>query len=392
MTKNRFINLMNNRIEFTINLCCVLLVLVLSSCSQIKQGTLLFVGGFTDKVPGRGIAVYIFDTNTGEAELKFSIDTLVNTSFLKVSNNGRYLYSVTESQMPYHGKILAYRVDSTHKKLEFINQEEVGGRNPAHIELEKEGQTLLCSNYSDPSLSVFTLNPDGSLNPYHQLLKFKDSSIVKNRQSSAHIHSSNYSIDQEYVFIQDLGADKIRGFKSVKKKGRSVLMNMNDVKVKPGSGPRHFTFHPNNKFAYGVTELTGEINAYSFNNGDLKLIETKLSYQNHQELYRAADIHISPDGSFLYASNRGPEENSISVFSINHESGKLTLMQHIPTYGEHPRNFVIDPSGNYVLVGNQFTNSIVVFKRDLQTGKLKKTPKEIPFHGVSSLQMKTYEY
>ena len=160
--------------------------------------------------------------------------------------------------------------------------------------------------------------------------------------------------------------------------------------MKPGSGPRHFTFHPNGKFGYSIAELSGKISAYQYHNGNLEFIEDYMSYQQNQDIYGAADIHISPDGSFLYGSNRGPEEDSISIFSVNPDNGTLDLIGFEPTYGKHPRNFAIDPSGNFLLVANQFTDNIVIFRRNIKTGKLIKLPKEIYVDNPSSLQMRTY--
>ena len=369
---------------------CFVMLLNLCSCKQEKNKTLLFIGSFTDKKPGEGIHVYEFNNETGEADLKFSLDSVINTSFLKLSTNGKYLYSVIESQMDYHGKVGAFSVDSMNYKLKFINSQDCGGRNPAHIEIDKTGQYLINSNYTDPSLSVFKINEYGGLDPYSQVIRFKDSSIIEERQESAHIHSSNFSPDNTFLFVQDLGADKIRGFKFESKNQDSILQNENSIGVKPGSGPRHFTFHPNNKFGYGIAELSGKIIAFKYQNGGLEFIEDYQSYQNKQEIYRAADIHISPDGKFLYATNRGPAEDSISIFKINTTNGKLNLIGHEPTYGEHPRNFGISPNGEFLLVANQFSNNIVIFRRDIKTGQLTKLSKEISVNAPSSVQMFSY--
>ena len=369
---------------FFIMLCSVI------SCKTEKERTLLFVGSFTDKKPGKGIHVYEFDNHTGKSTLKFTVDSIINTSFLRLAPNGKYLYSVVESQMNYNGKIAAFAVDSINYKLKLLNMQDSGGRNPAHLEISKTGEYLVNSNYSDPSLSVFKINQNGSLKSYDQVVRFKDSSIIESRQESAHIHSSNFSPDGKFLFAQDLGSDKIRGFNFISNHKDSVLQNENEIKVKPGSGPRHFAFHPNGKFGYGVAELSGKITAYEYNNGNLTFIEDYLSYQQIQDIYRAADIHISPDGKFLYASNRGPEEDSISIFLINQDLGTLSLVGHEPTYGEHPRNFAISPDGNFLLVANQFTDNIIVFKRNLQTGTLKKLQEDIDVSSPASIQMRTY--
>ena len=350
--------------------------------------TLLFVGSFTDKKAGEGIHVYEFNNETGESILKSTINNITNTSFLKLSSNGKHLYSVVDSQMKYNGKVAAFKVDVINTKISLLNMQDCGGVNPAHLEIDKTGSYLVNSNYSDGSLSVFKINYEGSLEKNNQILQFKDSSVLKSRQKSSHIHSANFSPDNKYVFVHDLGADKIRRFTLNTSKVK--LENQEEIKVKPGNGPRHFTFHPKGKFGYGINELSGTIDAYQYENGNLNFIEDYFTYQQKQEVYRAADIHISSDGKFLYASNRGPKEDSIVVFLINQKNGKLKLVEHLDTGGNHPRNFAISPNGKFLLVANQFTNNIIIFKRNFKTGKLIKLQNEIRVNSPSSLQLKEY--
>lgn len=319
------------------------------------------------------------------------MDSLINPSFLKIAPSGDYLYAVLESQLPTHGKIASFAVDSLSSKLDFLNSQDAGGRNPAHIAIHPKGNYLVNSNYTDAGISLFEIQTDGSLSPPLQHLAFKDSSIVKGRQDEAHLHSTNFSPDGGFLFGQDLGADKIRRFKvNESGAGNVELSELTAVKVKPGSGPRHFTFHSNGMFGYGVSELSGTITVYKYINGDLVFLEEHQSYATEQEIYRAADIHISPDGKFLYASNRRPKEDSMAIFSIDQETGKLLLIGHEPTYGTHPRNFCIDPSGNFLLVANQFSDKVMVFRRNQDTGELRKLEYELAIDNPSSLQMYTY--
>ena len=373
-----------------ISLHFLLVSIIFSGCTNTKNKTktLLFIGSFTDKKPGKGIHVYEFDEDSGKTSLTYFVDSITNTSFLKLSSNGRFLYSVVDSQMKYNGKIAAFKVDITNSKIDLLNMQDCGGINPAHLELDKTGSYLVNSNYSNGSLSLFKILKDGSLGKNRQVLQFKDSSIIKKRQEASHIHSSNFSPENDYIFAHDLGADKIRSFQF--NISNEKLQSQQVIKTKLGSGPRHFVFHPNGKFGYGINELSGKINSFKYDNGNLVFIEDYLSYQHKQEIYRAADIHISADGNFLYASNRGPKENSIVVFSINKNNGKLRFVGHTSTFGNHPRNFAISPTGKFLLVANQFSNTIVIFSRDFKTGKLTKLPNEIRVNSPSSLQMKTY--
>jgi 6-phosphogluconolactonase len=322
--------------------------------------------------------------------LKFTVDNVTNTSFLKLSKNGKYLYSVMESQMEHNGKIASFAVDSINGTIDLIDIQDCGGVNPAHLEIDKTGNFLTSSQYSDGSLSIFKIRDNGGLNPYSQVLRFKDSSVIKNRQSASHIHSSSFSPDNKFLFAQDLGADKIRQFSLDFLSQDSIFQNESYITMKPGSGARHFIFHPNGKFGYSIAELSGKVTAFKYDNGNLNFIEDYLSYSNEQDIYRSADIHISPDGQFLYASNRGPEEDSISIFSINTEIGKLTLAGHESAYGERPRNFTISPCGNFLLVANLVSGNIVIFKRDTKTGKITKLPNDMKVKNPSSLQIHTY--
>ncbi|MEN8775804.1 MAG: lactonase family protein [Polaribacter sp.] len=371
-------------------LVTLLLITAFTSCTEKKEKevTLLFVGSFTDKKPGEGIHVYEFDTETEKAELTYTLDSITNTSFQRLSPNGEYLYSVVDSQMKHNGKVAAFKVDVANKKIDLINMQDCGGLNPAHLAIDNAGSYLVNSNYSDGTLSLFKIKEDGGLTKTTQVLQFKDSSVIKSRQSASHMHSANFSPDDKYLFAHDLGADKIRKF--VFKHSTDSLMQHQPIKTKPGSGPRHFTFHPNGKFGYLVNELSGKIDAYYYENGSLDFTEDYVTYQQKQNIYRTADIHISPDGKFLYASNRGPKEDTIVIFSIDKNNGKLTLVKHVNTGGEHPRNFGIDPSGNFLLVANMHTNNVVVFKRDLKTGLLQKLPNEIKVKRPASIQINEY--
>ena len=170
------------------------------------------------------------------------------------------------------------------------------------------------------------------------------------------------------------------------------MVSADDLTVKAtlGSGPRHFVFHPNQKYSYCIEELSGMVSAYSYRNGKLNAFQKILSCSKVKEIYACADIHISPDGLFLYASNRGDGENTISIFSIDQTNGKLKLLGHESTYGEKPRNFTIDPSGQFLLVANQTTSNVVVFRRNKKTGLLTKLKDEINVPSVSCLQMRIY--
>lgn len=356
-----------------------------------QNKVLLFIGSYTDEKPDTGIYVYTFDTKTGALQKTGFVANITNPSFLTISPNGRYLYACTDTRLPNAGNIAGYKIDSILGKVTFINKQSCGGENAVYVTVYKNNKFLVSAHYTSGTASVLTMNDDGSLNPMVQFLSFTGSSIIKDRQEKPHIHSCVFSPDYQYIYLPDLGSDKVWAFRFNPSNPKPMQKADNlIVNTTPGSGPRHFTFHPNKKFAYLAEELGGTISAYRYQNGKLDSIQRIFSYSKKYNSYGTADIHISPDGKFLYASNRLNNENTISIFSIDQKTGKLTLAGHQSTYGDHPRNFTIDPSGNFLLVANMLTNNIVVFKRDAKTGLLKKTGTEIKVFKPSCLQMRVY--
>lgn len=380
--------IMKYKLFLTILLTCILS----ATYGQSNSKTFLFVGTYTEGKPDFGIYIYEFDSETGQLKLISTAENIINPSFLAISPSGHYLYACTETNLPREGSVTAFKIDSLNGKISLINKQLSGGKNPVYLAVHKNNEYIVNGNYTEGNVSIFKTNEDGSLNPYSQIIQFTDSSINKTRQEKAHIHSTVFSPKNDYIFLPDLGSDKIRVFKFDSTNSKPLVSIENYlVKSVLGSGPRHFTFHPNSKFAYCIEELSGTISAYSYNNGKLDSTQRIFSYSKIQETYGSSDIHISPDGFFLYASNRWVEENTISIFSINQNSGQLKLIGHQQTYGDHPRNFAIDPSGKFLLVANMITNNIVVFKRDLDTGLLTKTENEIIVPKPSCLQMRKYD-
>ena len=355
---------------------------------QYSSKTYLFVGTYTLGVKAEGIVVYDFNTDSGELNEVERVDNLVNPSFIAISPNGKFLYACTESKLNRNGSVSAFQIDSLTGKITFLNKQTTGGRNPVHLVVDDANKYVIVSNYTDAGVSVFECHFDGTLQPLSVLIKFKGSSVVNGRQDDAHIHSCNFSPDNKYVFAPDLGSDKIYAFSF----DHENLLNIVDsftVNTNKGSGPRHFIFHPNEPFAYCVEELSGTVSVYVYKKGQLNLLNTYLTYKQKSKEYASSDIHVSPDGKYLYVSNR-QDENSISIFEINSCSGKLTLIAHQETYGTIPRSFVIDPTGNYLIVANQTSNDLVVFRRNVETGLLIETSQTVTLKSPSSLKMIKY--
>jgi 6-phosphogluconolactonase len=348
----------------------------ISLCSEAQVFT-LFVGTYTSS-GSKGIYVYRFNQTTGKATLVSNTDSVIAPSYLAVSKNGKYVYAVNETGGDDPGRISAFEYDKANGKLTFINSQLAGGDDPCYVSVTKNNKWLATSNYGGGSISVFPIDNNGSLKPYAQLIKLSGSSVNKQRQEKPHVHSAVLSPDEQFLFTPDLGTDKIMIY-SFDQSSQQPLHPANPpfVTAGEGNGPRHFTFHPNKKFAYLIEELAGTVAAYRYNNGHLEFLQRLPTHpKNYKGEIGSADIHVSPDGKFLYASNRG-DENTITIFSINASTGKLSLKGYQSTLGKTPRNFIIDPTGNFLLVANQDTDNIVIFKRDKQTGLLHQAGQQI---------------
>jgi 6-phosphogluconolactonase len=369
----------------------ILVCIVSATFAQSKPVTFLFIGSYTNGQPDTGIYVYSFNPKSGALKQRSIVDNITNPSYLALSYDGQYLYAGADTQMPDTGSVIAFKVNSGTGKLTFINRQPSEGDNPVYVAVHRSNRYLIDANYTGGSVTAFSIKEDGSLTPLVQTIPFEGSSIMKARQEKAHIHAAVFSPQYDYVFLPDLGSDKIWVFRFDTTATQPLVpMKAYDVNTVPASGPRHFTFHPNGKFAYCIEELSGMVSAYTYKEGKLDSIQRVFGYSKVQDSYGGADIHISPDGRFLYSSNRWEDENTIAMFSVDERTGILTLLGHQKTYGDHPRNFTIDPSGKFLLVANMLNNNIVVFKRNMKTGLLKKTKHEITISSPSCLQMRVY--
>jgi 6-phosphogluconolactonase len=322
-----------------------------------------------------GIFVYDFNSTTGEFSLKSKTAGEGNPSYLAVSRDGKYVYSLNEFR---NGEVSAFTFNSVTGGLTFLNRVSSGGDNPCYVSVDDKNRFVIVGNYGSGSLIAVPLKKDGSLGTDVQLIQQEGSSVDKGRQQGPHVHSTVLSPDNKYLLTPNLGTDKVSIYKFDGSKTSRPLTPADPpfVSVEAGSGPRHIIFHPNSKFVYLIQEMKCSITAFDFKDGKLteKQVITMLS-PDFKGRVGAADIHISPDGKFLYGSNRG-DANEIVIYAVD-KDGKLTFMGRESTQGKTPRNFVIDPTGNFLLVANQNTNEIIIFRRDQKTGLLTPTGKNI---------------
>ena len=367
-----------------------LVSLLLLSFTGFSQQFYLFVGCYTEgsfkNGESKGLYVYRFDAATGDLTPVSSIAT-DNPSYLALSGDGKFLYSVNETDGARPGSVSAFSFDKTTGKLTFINKQASGGDDPCYISVDRTRRWAVVANYGGGNYSALPIQANGSLAPATETIQDEGTGPNKARQEKAHVHSTIFTPDERLLAVCDLGTDKITLLHFDPNAAAKPLTNDTAVSVTPGSGPRHTAFNPTRPFAYVIDELSGTVDAYRIQADKFTPIQRISSHPaGYTGDIGSADIHIAPGGKFLYASNRG-DANSLAIFSINPGTGQLTLQGFQSTLGKTPRNFLIDPTGNWLLVANQNGKNVVVFKRDLTTGMLTDMHKQIQLPAPVCLKM-----
>ena len=272
----------------------------------------------------------------------------------------------------------AYSVDAESGVLSYINSQGAGGPGPCHVKLDATGRYILAANYHGGSVCVLPVEDDGSLGPASDFIQHEGSSVNPRRQDEAHAHSINPDPQNRFVYVPDLGQDRVVIYRMDMENGRLIPNNPAYVEVNPGFGPRHLDFHPGGKWTYLINELGSAITAFEYdeNTGGLSEFQTIATLPTgFSGSNTTADIHVHPSGKFVYGSNRG--HDSIAMFAVDQDSGRLTPMGHCSTKGRTPRNFGIDPSGRFLLAANQNSDNIVSFSIDQETGHLTAMGQEV---------------
>jgi len=351
-------------------------LLLFCSClpfNVLAQHLNLLIGTYTNTGKSEGIYVYDFDLGTGKA-FRRSVEAAINPSFLTLSANRANVYAVTQTD-DGKGAVNAYAFDDATGQLMLLNQQLVQASGPCHITTDSKGRYVIVSNYSDGRVSVLPINEDGSLAPLVQLIQHEGSGPNSDRQKSPHVHSAFFSADEQQVYVQDLGTDKINIYDFRPENATSPLVpaQQSFVKGSPGGGPRHAAVSSDGTYVYLVEEMLANVVVFKKEGGDLKPIQTiSVNEASYEGIDGAADIKLSPDGKFLYASNRG-DAHTLAIYHVNSDDGTLTKVGNQSTLGKRPRNFTISPDGKYLLAANQETDNVVIFARNPSTGLLKDT-------------------
>jgi 6-phosphogluconolactonase len=337
-------------------------LLVFSVCAQAQKFNML-VGTYTSPGKSEGVYVYEFDSQTGKATYK-NKGVVGSPSYIAVSPDNKYVYSVSEDQS---ANVNAMSFDSKTGELKLLNSVKSGSRGPTYVSVDPSGKYAFAANYGGGTLTAVPIESNGFLGSDIQDLKHTGKSIKKNKPFC---HSAVPSPDGKYVVTCDLGTDSINIYRFDPKNRPNPLFPVQAIGLAPGAGPRHSTFSSNGKFVYIMTELNSSVNVLKYKKGHFSLIQTENALPaGYTLLADGADANISPDGKFLYVSNR-KDVNDIVIYSINKKTGKVTYVGREPSQGKESRTFRIDPTGNFLLSTNQMSNDITIFKRDLKTGLL----------------------
>jgi 6-phosphogluconolactonase len=339
--------------------------------SEMNENPLIYIGTYTEKeghVDGKaeGIYIYELDMRNGEIHKVGSSPFTTNPSFIDISPDGAYLFSVNET---LKGSVSAFRITESGRKMEFINQSSSEGDYPCYVSVDKSGRYILTANYGTGTVAMLPLNQ--GMPGKAVAVDFHKGKGPTPRQESAHAHSIILSPDNRFAYSCDLGTDRIVVYRFMADSGKLESTSLN-YSTQSGAGPRHLAFHQRLPAVYVVNELNGTIECMNRDSvtGALTFfqrIETVEQGKGNEA--GCADIHITPGGDFLYASNRG-NFNTLAMYKINQTTGGLTLTGYQGVKGRTPRNFAIDPTGTYLLVANQDSDNIVTFKIDPTSGKL----------------------
>ncbi|OYQ43812.1 6-phosphogluconolactonase [Flavobacterium cyanobacteriorum] len=332
----------------------------------------LVVGTYTRACDSKGLYVYDFNSATAETKLKSTSEFINNPSYLTASPDNKYIYTVNENGEK--SGVTALRYTPGNGKLKSLHDKDSRGEDPCYI-ISNEKHVIV-ANYTGGTISVFERNADGSLTDAKQLVKHSGRSINNERQEKPHIHMVQFSPDKKYVFAIDLGTDKIYIYHYNPNEENKILVLKDVIVTKAGSGPRHMVFNPNGIFFYVLHELDASLTVYSWiKDKAMPIQELSIAIKDEGCKNSGGDLRFTRDGKFLYVTNRG-DANTVTIFK-SHANGMLNFVEELPTMGEEPRNISIDPKDNFVLIGHQKSNDIVIFKRDKTTGKLTDTTKRI---------------
>jgi 6-phosphogluconolactonase len=365
-----------------------LLAVVLALCAlsvsgdareAARQKYTFYVGTYTDH-GSKGIYAYRFDSATGQSTLLGLAAESAQPSFLAIASSGKFLYAINEMSQfngQATGAVSAFAIQPTTARLTLLNQISSRGAGPAHIMLDRGGKYALVSNYDAGSIALFPVLDDGRLGEATAFVQHKGSSVNKERQEGPHAHAAVFSPDNHFVIVADLGLDQLLVYRFDAAAG-TLGNDPQIVRAVPGAGPRHLVFDAAGLHLYVINEMQSTVVTYRYDatNGTLRELQIVSALpKRFTRTSEAAEIEMHSSGKFIFTSNRG--DDSIAVFAVNAKDGTLTPVEIDSTGGKTPRNFVLDPTGAWLLAANQDSDDIVVFRVDPRSGHLARSGPEL---------------
>jgi len=354
----------------------------LGQTSRSTTGDLVYIGTYTGQ-KSKGIYLTRLNREAGTLSRPELAGESPSPSYLAINPTRDVLYAaneIGEFEGQKTGTVSAFAFDRLTGMLRLLNRQPSGGGGPAHLSLDRAARNVLVANYGGGSAAVLPITSTGALSPATSVVQHTGSSVNPQRQKEPHAHSIDADSANRFVYVADLGLDKVMIYAFDSAAGTLTAADPAFVAATPGAGPRHVALHPQSRFAYVINELDCTVTAYTrdVSRGTLTPMQTISTLPDGVAVasgYSTAEVEVHPSGRFLYGSNRG--HDTIVIYAIDQKSGKLTLVGHESTQGKTPRNFGIDPSGTFLLAANQNSDSVVVFRIDAKTGRLTATGSKI---------------
>jgi 6-phosphogluconolactonase len=363
------------------------LLLLLTACLlQAGDTHRVYFGCYTNAKSGsKGVYVSGFDAEKGVlGEAEIAVET-ASPSFLAPHPNKKWLYAVGEMGAPGQkgGAVSAFSISASDGRLSLINQVSSVGSGPCHISVDRTGAMAVVANYGGGSVASYSILENGALSEARSFIQHEGSGVNPKRQAGPHAHSMNFSPDNRFAFACDLGLDKVLIYKADPAAG--TISGQGFATVPPGSGPRHFAFHPTGRFAFVNNEMLMTVTSFAYDAaaGSLKEVETVSTLpeaDRGKEGFSTAETVAHPNGRFVYVSNR--THDTIAVFTCDPATGRLKRVQNASAEGRIPRNFCLDPSGRWMIVAHQDGNTAALFQVDAESGRLTFTGRKIAVGGA----------
>lgn len=344
-----------------------------ASTSQTRaENPLVFVTAFAPGDQG-GIHAYELDGATGKLKPLQRTAGVENPFFLALSPDRKRLYSIHAKQ--FSGKenehVAAYDIVGRNGELKLLNRQSSEGKASCYLDVDKTGKVVLVANYTSGSVASLPVKADGSLGEPASFFQHAGSSVDPKRQKEPHAHCIVVSPDNKYAYSADLGLDQVLCYTLDPATAKLAPNTPPFAKSPAGSGPRHLTFHPNGKRIYVINEIANSVTAFDYDAATGALTEKQtistLPADFTGKSY-CADLKITPDGRYLYGTNRG--HDSIAAYRIE-DDGRLALVAIEPSLGKGPQNLAITPDGAWLICANMPGKNVAVFQIDKATGKLK---------------------